>query len=760
MYRAFYALPLLTNAKGEYTNAIHGFFSMLLLAMETLEPTHMAVCFDVHAKTLRSEKYEAYKAQRKPMPEELRPQFPLLDTILQEMDIAVFKKEGIEGDDLLGTLAKKSGMDAYILTGDRDCLQLLDDTTKVCLTKKGVSELKVYDTAKLFEEYGLKPEQIPHLKGLMGDASDNIPGVAGVGEKTALKLLLEYSTIENLYEHVSQIKGKLKEKLENDRDKAFLSLELATIDANVDVTFDIHSVVLEPAKIPPVLNNHGFKSLAARKQGTTKKEQISFDFKDVPKTAVYQDICFDKKTLLKENPDLPNITHDCMIAQYCISPTDKDFSFAAVCAKYGVDPVPESLAVIREEQLKQIQSLNLDKVFYEIESPLTDVLHAMETCGFCVDETELTRLSEEYGDIIKSEEEQIIRLAGEQFNINSPKQLGEILFDKLKLPAAKKTKTGYSTDAEVLEGLEKMHPIIPHILNYRQYAKLNSTYIEGIKALVEDGHVHTSLNQASTVTGRISSTEPNLQNIPQRTQAGREIRKIFCASQGQVLTCADYSQIELRILAHISKDENMLDAFLSDRDIHTATASEVFDVPLECVTDQMRREAKAVNFGIVYGISDFGLAKNLGVSRKRAHELIEKYLTEFSGVAKYMEQMTSSPPDVATTLFGRRRVIHELKSPNKNIRSFGLRVALNTPIQGTAADIIKLAMNNVHASLRDGGYSSKLILQVHDELIVDTALEEQTAVSNLLRECMEGAAQLLIPLKVNISSGRTWFLAK
>lgn len=829
MYRAFYALPILTNNDGEYTNAVHGFFSMLISAIQTLEPTHIAVCFDTHAKLKRHDKFEDYKAQRKPMPEELRPQFPMVQKMLDEMQIKMLMEEGIEGDDFLGFLslkAKEADAHAYILTGDKDCLQLLNGNTTVCLTKKGVSELWQYDKDRLTQDYNLTPDQIPHLKGLMGDSSDNIPGVAGVGEKTALKLLHEYSTIQNLYENINAIKGKLQEKLIADKDNAFLSLELATIEPDMDAEFDFEHTIINTSLVKEVLLKYGFKTVSERisndkntntaivepeiveikNSGELKKlkddvlknnkvllsitgNEITFgtdkeyklicehsliseftidqaysELKEIFESETIEKLCHDKKGLRKHlsiyDINLNNAKYDTMIAFYCLFPTQKSFSLESMCEKYNKYPSVSNIENIFEIQLKEIKDNGLEKVFFEIETPLVDVLFDMEMSGFCVDVSELNELGEKYSSIIAEEEEFIYGLALEKFNINSPKQLGSILFEKLKLPAEKKTKTGYSTDVEVLENLQKMHPIIDHILNYRQYFKLYSTYIEGLRSQIKNGKIHTTLNQASTVTGRISSTEPNLQNIPMRTAAGREIRKIFCASDGNILTCADYSQIELRILANISQDEHMIDAFANGRDIHATTASEVYNVALDDVDDRMRREAKAVNFGIIYGISDFGLAKNLGISRKRAHDLINKYLEEFSGVAQYMADITNNPPNIATTIFGRIRELNELRSSNYNVRQFGIRAALNTPIQGSAADIIKLAMNKVHFELTNGNYKSKLILQIHDELIIDTFPSETEAVKNLLIECMQDIVDLTVPLSVNISTGKTWYEAK
>ena len=840
MHRAFYALPPLTNSKGEYTHAVFGFFSMLIKAAEEIKPEYLAVAFDMKEKTFRHEKFTEYKAGRKETPPELIPQFPLLKDTLRKLSIAVLEKEGMEADDYLGTLAKyanREGVYAVVVTGDRDAFQLINDKTIIYLTRKGITETEKFDEVKLKETYDITPAQVVDFKGLMGDPSDNIPGVPGVGEKTALKLMHEFNSMDDIYQNIDKIEGKLKERLLTNRELAYLSREIACIDVDIPLDITMMDLVFKPftfEAVQPAFEELGFKSLLKRLpqseeslkppiQEETKEiavkdieqlKKIVYDMQSAQKIAFvfsneiylaqtsgeeykiecahsllnlefsYEAVIRELKPLIAGNQNkifhgLKEAMHrldeygiaiggdcfDALIAAYVLDPTGRDYSLAALCEKYGFCGKACALFGIEREQMKAIEANGLKDVFYGIETPLIKVLYDIETEGFTVDLDALNILSKDFEQRIDTLTEEIYALCQGAFNINSTKQLGEVLFEKLKLPTVKKTKTGYSTDVEVLEALIDAHPVIPKIMDYRQVTKLKSTYIDGIRTLLnkKTRKIHTTFKQETTATGRISSTEPNLQNIPIRTEMGREIRRIFIpSSEDRLIIAADYSQIELRILAHISGDEVMIDAFLNNEDIHLRTAAEVFDVPLEQVTSAMRSSAKAVNFGIVYGISDFGLARNLSLSRKQAGAYIEKYLQEFSGVRKYMQEIKAEAKanGYVKTLFGRIRRIDELKSGNYNVRSFGERAALNTPIQGTAADIIKYAMIRVHEALQTGGYASRLILQVHDELIIDAVEEEKDDIIMLLREKMEGAATLKAPLKANVSVGKNWFEAK
>jgi len=840
MHRAFYALPPMSNERGEVTNAVYGFFSMLIRALADNSPDYLAVAFDMKGKTFRHEKFQAYKAGRKETPDDLRPQFPLLKDALKRLGISVLEKEGMEADDYLGTLAKAAnshGIYAILVTGDRDAFQLINEKTIVFLTKKGITETENYTSEKLKEVYDITPKQVIDFKGLMGDPSDNIPGVPGVGEKTALKLIWQFGSIDGIYGNIDSVEGKLKEKLVTNKELAYLSRDIATIDTDIPLDLTMEDLSFTPLTVQhvrPVFEELGFKSLMKRLGETDEtpppqektavveiaatsleelaelalrlkdSAKLSFVFEDklyiadnaereyvlsFGQTLFNMDFSYDAvfgrlKPLLTGNQPklfhgLKDMLHtaleygiridgdcfDTMIAAYVINPTERDYSLPALCEKYNTNGHAAALFVIENKQTEAIQKDGLQKIFEEIEMPLVNVLFDIEEEGFTVDLGELNQLSDKLQLLIDTLTEDIYALCGGAFNINSTKQLGEVLFEKLKLPMVKKTKTGYSTDVEVLEALLDAHPVIQKIMDYRQAAKLKSTYIDGIRALTnkKTGRIHTTFKQETTATGRISSIEPNLQNIPIRTEMGREIRRIFIPSSAErIIVAGDYSQIELRILAHISGDEVMIDAFLKDEDIHRRTAAEVFDVPLFAVTNAQRSSAKAVNFGIVYGISDFGLARNLGISRKEAAAYIQKYLKEFSGVRAYMENIKAEAKAAGfvRTLWGRTRWINELKSSNYNVRSFGERAALNTPIQGTAADIIKCAMIRVHDALISRGFKSRLILQVHDELIIDACIDEKEAVENLLKEAMESAANLRAPLKVNIASGKSWYEAK
>lgn len=836
MHRAFYALPILSNKKGEYTNAVYGFFSMLFSALDTLKPNYLAVAFDKKGKTFRHEMYTEYKGTRKATPEELIPQFALLRTALKEIGIITLELEGYEADDLLGVLSKvadTNNIDSILLTGDKDTYQLVSNSCKVMLTRKGVSELDIIDKIKLYELYALTPEQIVDLKGFMGDNSDNIPGVPGVGEKTALKLLHAYKDMDGVYENIEEIKGKLKEKLLDNKEKAYLSRRLATIDVDAPIKVQLDSLSFtgfEEEKIRVSFEELGFASLLKRLgfektsikavaqteisnmadlqdliAALEKAEHFAVTFGDNISLAVSADeeyivvaehsllnVDFTREMVLNalkpllEDVRLPKILHgtkqiaallkeydiefdgmlfDTKLAEYALNPGAPNFEMSALRDKYECSGEAAMLFRIYPIQKQKLEEQGLWYVYNDIEVPLMNVLADMERTGFRINLALLDSFSQDMSQKIDQITQRIYNLSGhDNFNINSTKQLGVILFERLGLPAIKKTKTGYSTNIEVLEKLSDKHPVIDQIIEYRHLTKLKSTYIDGLKNIADSrGFVHTTFMQISTVTGRISSKEPNLQNIPIRTQEGREIRRLFLPSfDNRKLVTADYSQIELRILASISGDSVMKAAFLAGDDIHTRTASEVFGVPLDSVSDEMRRSAKAVNFGIVYGISDFGLSRNLNIPVKQAASYIERYFARFSGVKKYMDSIKAKAKDdgYVTTLLGRRRYLPELKSSNYNVRSFGERAALNTPIQGTAADIIKLAMVEVARKLVDGGFNSKLILQVHDELIIDAVENEITAVSKLLQECMENAYDFDVPLVAEVAIGDNWLDAK
>ncbi|MGE5493869.1 MAG: DNA polymerase I [Burkholderiales bacterium] len=840
LHRAFYALPILTNSNGEYTNAVYGFFSMLINALGTLKPDYLAVAFDKKGKTFRHDMFESYKGTRKPTPDELIPQFDLLKESLKAVGIPTLELEGYEADDILGVLsnlAAKNGMQSVLLTGDKDAFQLISESCRVMLTRKGVSEIEVYDMQKLKDEYALVPQQIVDLKGFMGDSSDNIPGVPGVGEKTALKLLQTYKSMDGVYSNIGEISGKLKEKLEENKELAFLSRTLAEIDKNAPVEVSLPELEFKELNVDnarDVFQRLGFVSLIKRLGGREaaaeetnapkvdkteisdmqhlnealseqkSKEHVAVYFGDdislayspekeyvvksehsLLNTEFSRDMVIKELKPLLEDEHTPKLMHDAKqaiymlksygvnakgilfdtkLAQYALDP-GSGFELDALKEKYGLGGSAAAIVSLYSAQKEQLKNDGLWYVYNDIEMPLMEVLLDMEETGFKIDLKELEAYTAKLSAEIDALTASIYELCEyDNFNINSTKQLGQVLFERLALPAGKKKKTGYSTDIEVLEKLSGKHPVIDKIIEYRRLTKLKSTYLDGLKSIADkNGFVHTTFMQISTVTGRISSKEPNLQNIPIRTQEGKEIRRLFLpSSDARKLVTADYSQIELRILASISGDSVMKSAFLSGVDIHARTASEVFGVPLERVTEEMRRSAKAVNFGIVYGISDFGLSRNLGIPVKVAAEYIRRYLARFSGVREYMEMIKekAKADGYVTTLLGRRRYLPELKSKNYSIRSFGERAALNTPIQGTAADIIKLAMIEVSKRLKQGGYQSKLILQVHDELIIDAAPDEIEAVSSLLKDCMENTYKLDVPLTAQVSVGDNWLDAK
>jgi len=846
MHRAFYALPLLTNSKGVYTNAVYGFINMLMKVLDNYGPDYVIVAFDKKGPTFRHLEYQDYKAGRKAMPVELAPQFDILKKVLEGMRIGIYEKDGYEADDILGTLSKfgdDHGLQTWLVTGDRDALQLVSERTCVVLTKKGISDIREYDLNGLIEEYGLFPHQIIDLKGLMGDSSDNIPGVPGVGEKTALKLIRQYGSVENVLDHIDEIPGKkLKENLQLHKETALLSKHLATIVRDVPIDIDILQCKYKKAErkdVEDIFLELEFKSLLNKlNDGKPKEEERENPLNEMIRVASEEDLeklcdkieqhsCFafsiepefaiafyegegyhftivpklgeeglnletvlrhlkpyfenasitklvhdGKKailTLRKYGVELRGLSFDTMIAAYLINPTETNYHLQKLCQRYlDVDREEffvQDLFPLRSKMEQQMKEMGLHKLFTEIEMPLEFVLADMETNGFTVDIDTLHELGETFGKQIQRLTEDIFCLCDETFNINSTKQLGVVLFEHLGLPIIKKTKTGYSTDIEVLEQLEPYHEVIGKIIEYRQLTKLKSTYVDGLLNVVdqETHKVHSSFNQTVTATGRISSTEPNLQNIPVKMELGREIRKAFKASgPDYVLIDADYSQIELRVLAHIADDPGLIDAFVKNQDIHRRTASQVFKVPMEDVTSAMRNSAKAVNFGIVYGISDFGLAKQLKISRKEAAQYIKSYLESYPGVKRYMEQIVTQGKEQGfiTTLMGRRRDLPELSSRNRNIRSFGERIAMNTPIQGTAADIIKKAMIQVHTELKRRKLRSRLILQVHDELIIDAHKDEVELVKSLVKDLMESVIELKVPLVVDIGVGVNWFDAK
>ena len=843
MYRAFHALQSPMSAPdGTPTNAVHGFVMMLLKTVEEEKPEKLAVAFDVHAPTLRAQRYADYKATRKPMPDELRAQDPIIRELIVRMGLPILEMAGYEADDILGTISarcEREDREAVIVTGDRDSFQLSGEKTTILYTKKGISDTVRVTPDYIKEVYGLEPKQMIDVKGLMGDASDNIPGVPGVGEKTALKLIAQYGSLEKVLDTAdAEQKGRLRERLLEHRALAELSKELATIDRGVPLAFDWSEWTLDglggalprlrelrmnaaARRLMEVAGHFAPVSIPAAPRAAREKPPQIERMESLEQTAArvaelagdakwaaaYLEseltVATDKARLsLPAAGDLlspgvtaeeaaralaPLLTADCpkflynvkalspdfdalrgeitdvMLAAYALNPQRESFAAGALCAEEGIESFGEhparALYELGVRQRAQLKQNDLERVYAEIELPLARVLGDMEREGFLVDADALRALGEEFRAHIALLTDEIAALMGARINLNSPKQLGEMLFDKMGLPAPKKTQRGYSTSAEVLENLAARHEVCAKILEYRKYQKLESTYIDSLLNLQDAaGRIHSRFDQVATATGRISSAEPNLQNIPVRTELGRQIRRAFIARPGCVLVDADYSQIELRVLAHMSGDETMIEAFREGQDIHARTASEVYGVPLEQVTHEMRSASKAVNFGIVYGISDFTLAKNISVSRKEAREFIERYFERYPGVKRYMDAEVAEGREkgYVTTLMGRRRYLPELASANFNLRSFGERCAMNSPIQGTAADIIKLAMIRVADALRKGGYKARLILQVHDELIVEAPEDEQERVRALLKDCMEGVAALAVPLKTDISVGRDW----
>ncbi|MBB6214931.1 DNA polymerase-1 [Anaerosolibacter carboniphilus] len=872
--RAYYALPLLSSKSGDYTNAVYGFVNMLYKIMDDYRPDYISVAFDRKAPTFRHLEYDEYKAGRKKMPSELAQQLPILKDVLDALKIHRIELDGFEADDLIGTLVKyaeNKELEAIVVTGDRDALQLASSKTKILITKKGISSLEEYDDKGVMERYEITPQQFIDLKGLMGDQSDNIPGVPGVGEKTAIKLIKEFGNIEELIQHTDKISSaKLREKIDEFAQQAIFSKRLATIMVDVPVEISLDELKREDPdseKLMELFKRLEFHSLMGRVAVKNKMETTDSNFLDVKPTSVIFDwkslkdkikntgeLCIrtftdgqdiiqddiigihvrcgeehffikgedvplalqdlkeiledsrirkyghylkrDRNSLKRYKIVLKGMAFDSAIALYLIDPTRSSYEIQDISLEYlnrkieseedvlGKGKSKTSFSELAEEKLiefgmnwcntvmsvkeslmEQMKEAELGVLFSDVEMPLVEVLSDMEFNGFMVDQSILDQLGTELDEKIQHITQSIYNEAGESFNINSPKQLGEILFDKLELPAVKKTKTGYSTNIEVLEKLQKKHPIIAMIIEYRQLVKLKSTYIDGLKAVInkETHKIHSSFNQTVTATGRISSTEPNLQNIPIKLALGREIRKVFIPSdEDYLLLDADYSQIELRVLAHISKDDNLIEAFHQDLDIHTSTASKVFGVPMEDVTSLQRSRAKAVNFGIVYGISDYGLSENLQITRKEAQLYIDEYFSRFTGVKRYMEEIVEEGRKLGyvTTLLKRRRYIPEISASNFNLRSFGERTAMNTPIQGSAADIIKLAMIKVDQELKRRKLKSRLILQVHDELIVEAHKSEIDEVKEIVKLQMENALNLDVPLKVDMNVGESWYDTK
>ncbi|WP_318606792.1 DNA polymerase I [Mitsuokella jalaludinii] len=858
IFRAFYALPGLSDSHGQPTGAIFGFSNMLTKLMAEQQPDLMVLAFDKSRHTFRTERYADYKGTRDKTPEELLSQFPLLREFAANMGIPFLEKDNYEADDIIGTLATQAaakGYDVRVITGDRDALQLVRPNLRVLLTKKGISEIKDYDTAAFEEEYGFEPLKLIDLKGLMGDTSDNIPGVPGVGPKTASKLLLAYGSVENVLAHVGEVSGKkLKENLQTYADQARLSKELATIELHVpDLTFAEEDYRIQPdmEKMQAFCDDHELRAVWRNFERLYGPAELALDLDGGENGAAAQDLSYDLwdeaavKTaarapylavsgifsglapfasleglavvagpdaekagfVARDSAAFPALLQllesdqqavvfglkrydqaglrgqqaffDVELAAYLLEPERSKYALSELSQKYLQEAAPESFddekaqAVWEAKAISRLYPLlgakleeeKLTHLMDTIELPLVEVLAAMEQNGVYVNRAHLAEKTEEVADRLQKIEAAIYEMAGHDFNLNSPKQLGVVLFEELGLPVRKKTKTGYSTNAEVLESLRLEHPIIEQILAYRLWSKLKSTYLDGIAGLIrtDTGRVHTNFNQTVTATGRLSSSDPNLQNIPVRTEEGRMIRALFEPGEGyDYLLSADYSQIELRLLAHMSGDENFIDAFKRGQDIHARTAAEVFGIPLDEVTPDLRRHAKAVNFGIVYGISDFGLARNLHISRKEAGDYISRYFERYPGVRAFMDKVVAEAHETGyvTTMFGRRRELPAIKSRNFNQRMLAERMAMNTPIQGTAADVIKLAMIAACRKLREAGLKSRILLQVHDELVLEVKESELETVQAILHEAMEHVVSLSVPLSIDVHWGRNWAEAK
>ena len=846
--RAFYATPVFTTKNGTPTNGVFGFVKLMLKIISDKKPTYFAVAFDLHAPTFRHKIYADYKAGRKSMPDELRVQMPILKEVLSLMSVKTLELEGYEADDLLGTMAKKFDVQTYIYTGDRDAYQLVDKSTNVCYTRKGVSDILELSIENFKDEIGLTPAQIVDLKALMGDKSDNIPGVAGVGEKSAMSLLEKFSDIDGVYAHLSEIAGALHTKLENGQKDAYFSKELATINTQAPLDICIGDCLLKM----PFSNNVKvkfaeleFKSLLTlsifenESEDKIAEEEAEFEIEEIFPSSIGEAMnivsqkafcevacdCSEKEirfVLLDEDYKAKHVVKEyvlpikkdlldagffdwelqpvfeCLfgenkrviaynvkelmhtvsrvnvpfLAEYedvsilkCLADGLGNSDGITYCLnENGLPETHKAFGVARLYEIYFNRLLEKEKDLYNtIELPLVKVLFDMEKTGVCVDEETLYQTAAQFNGELSTITKEIYALAGEVFNVNSTQQLGKILFEKLKIGGDKKKKDGkYKTTAEELEKYAEDYEIVRLILRYRKIQKLNSTYVEGFKPLLVNGKVHTTYNQSLTATGRLSSVNPNLQNIPIRTDEGRALRKLFKATAGNVLIDADYSQIELRLLAHFSGCKELVKAYCDGADIHALTASQVLNIPIETVTASQRRDAKAVNFGIIYGISAFGLSKDLGITPKQAQIYIDKYFESYSDVKEYMQKNvdTAKEKGYVETLLGRRRVINELRSSNYNIRSFGERAAMNMPLQGSSADIIKLAMINVHRELTKAGYKAKLVLQVHDELVIDCPKNEAEEVSALLKREMENAVSLAVPLTVDVGVGDSWYETK
>lgn len=852
MNRAFYALPPLTTSEGISTSAIYGFMNMLLKMKEEIKPDYIVAAFDRKAPTFRHKEYSDYKAGRKKMPAELAMQFPIIKDILKNLAIEIYEIDGFEADDIIGTVAnlcEKEGIEVYVVTGDKDALQLVSENINVIITKKGVTETEEYNKQAFIHEYKITPKQFIDVKGLMGDKSDNIPGVPGIGEKTAFKLIQTYGSIEEVLNNVENVNGKrLKENLEEYREQALFSKKLATIITEVPIDINLediksnenfnkealkeqlmklemkkllYKIIGEDEKKEISINKETINTLEALKKTLEEIKDEAFFTYTVLDSSVFskiridkiflgqenqsKEICIDEiieenkeetlkiiksfmenenikkvihdsKALItilsKENIELKGLEFDTAIAAYLLDSSKGKYELNSLISRYLLEDVEEdnffNLSFYIKPLYLKLKELiskdNMDELYYTIELPLVYVLSAMEKEGFNIDKLMLDELQNKFTTEIDKTQKEIYNLAEEEFNISSPKQLGKILFEKLDLPIIKKTKTGYSTNAEVLEQLKDKHPIIEKVIYYRQITKLNSTYVEGLKNVVDsDGAIHSSFNQTVTTTGRLSSTEPNLQNIPIKYEMGREIRKVFIPKEkGDIILSCDYSQIELRVLAHMANDENMINAFKHHSDIHRKTASEVFNTPFEEVTPVMRSRAKAVNFGIIYGMSDFSLAQDLKISKKEATEYMAIYFDRYPNIKSYLNETVEKAKEdgYVLTILNRRRFIPEIKSSNKIVKALGDRLAMNAPIQGSAADIIKIAMVKVYNRLNKEKLKSKLILQVHDELILNVKENEEEKVRALVKEEMENAVKLKVPMEVDINEGSTWYEAK
>ena len=885
MNRAFYGImgsKMLTTKDGKYTNAVYGFLAILFKLLDDIKPQYIAVTFDLKAPTARHKLYDGYKANRHGMPDELAEQMPMIKEILKAMNIDIIEKEGYEGDDILGTLScygEQQNLDVTILSGDRDTFQLATDkvTIRIPHTKGGKTETDDYNREKVIEKYGIEPKQLIEVKGLQGDSSDNIPGVPGVGEKTALKLIKEYGSIDNLYKKIEEgtdnLKGKQREKIIENKDLAILSRTLGTINLNVPITDDLSDLKLEEwdkEKVLEIFKELNFKryidrfSLEEGKTSENKEKEVSYKSLEKSETEVIDYIKNNKQMIFyigtktinddnkiikekisaisvynpeknevyytkilsienwkeifenekikkisidltkiyillkQENITIEGIYYDVAIAAYILDPTNNKLKIDDLISNYLDINVNEyfpqednqkqinlfedttnkddenqekisnlyayAIFKIKEKTEKELEEINCKDLFHNIDMPTIEILSNMQWNGMYIDKKELEQFGKELTEKLEIITKVIYEMAGEEFNINSTKQLGEILFEKMKLPVIKKTKSGYSTDVDVLEKLKKEDPIIEQILEYRQLMKLNSTYVEGLKPYInpKTNRIHSFFHQTITATGRISSTEPNLQNIPTRFELGKKVRKLFKPQKGNIYIDADYSQIELRVLASISGDKHMIEAFKEGQDIHKQAASKVFKTPIEEVTKEQRSNAKAVNFGIVYGISEFGLGEQLGISRKQAKKYIDEYLEQYAGIKEFMDNIKEEAKEkgYVETMFHRRRYIPELKSKNYMVRQFGARAAMNTPIQGTAADIMKISMLKVFEKIKKRKLKSKIVLQVHDEMMLEVPLEEKDEVQKIIKDCMESAVELKVPLVAEISEAENWYDCK